>query len=84
MFESLIQVYGMDLDRTPVSSFNEKAKKRGQAYLDRFLSPAKIAQALAKSESMELRNDEKSRENIAEESDSVLQSQHSLTIVIAS
>ena len=37
-----------------------------------------------KSGSMELRNDEGSKENIAEESDLVLQSQYSLTIVIAS
>ena len=37
-----------------------------------------------KSGSMELRNDERSKENIAEESDLVLQLQHSLTIVIAS
>ena len=35
----------LDLYRTPVPSFNEKAKNRGKAYLDRFLSPAKIAQA---------------------------------------
>ena len=35
----------LDLYRTPVPSFKGKAKKRGQAYLDRFLSPAKIAQA---------------------------------------
>ena len=35
----------LDLYRIPVPSFNEIIKKRGQAYLDRFLSPAKIAQA---------------------------------------
>ena len=35
----------LDLYRTPVPSFKEKAKKRGHAYLDRFLSLAKIAQA---------------------------------------
>ena len=35
----------LDLYRTPVPSFNEKAKKRGKAYLDRYFSPAKIAQA---------------------------------------
>ena len=34
-----------DLYRTPVPSFKEKAKMRGQAYLNRFLSPAKIAVA---------------------------------------
>ena len=35
----------LDLYRTPVPSFNEKSKKSGKAYLDRFPPPTKIAQA---------------------------------------
>ena len=35
----------LDPHGSPFPSFKEKAKKRGQAYLDRFLSPDKIAQA---------------------------------------